>query len=281
MVTNFYNIENKFNYIRYNSLPAFADYVIDHPKQYYDGWGVQIAHDKPIGIDFDNIKSGDTIFVTTEFLPQVIPILNKIDTPYHLITGVGDGTPEKNIIDEILKTKILTWSGNNIPKVDKRFLQIPIGLSELGDKRPNSFTDYVDLHTHKIIPIVATPTGGTHSSRKELQNLLGYNILNMTERISFQDYMYVLCLSKFSCCPRGNGFDTHRLTESILFNSIPIVKTSILDPMHQEMRAIIVTDWSACKNVDSIPVPELNRDVVTLEYWRARLLDHQHSFDER
>jgi hypothetical protein len=33
--------------------------------------------------------------------------------------------------------------------------------------------------------------------------------------------------------------------------------------------------------VASIPVPELNRDVVTLEYWRARLLDHQHSFNER
>ena len=62
MVTNFYNNKDKFNYIRFNSLPAFADYVIDHPKQYYDGWGVQIAHDKPIGIDFDNIKSGDTIF---------------------------------------------------------------------------------------------------------------------------------------------------------------------------------------------------------------------------
>ena len=79
----------------------------------------------------------------------------------------------------------------------------------------------------------------------------------------------------------GNGFYTHRLTESILFNSIPIVKTSILDPMHQEMRAIIVTDWNVCKDVDSIPVPELNRDVVTLEYWRGRLLDHQHNFNER
>lgn len=279
MIGKFYNRESKFNYIRYNSLPALADYVIDHPKQYYTGWGVQIAHDKPIGIDLDKVKPFDKIFVTTEFLPHIIPILKKISTPYHLITGVGDGTPTNEQIDEILKTKILTWSGNNIPKVDERFLQIPIGLTELGSNRPNSFTDYVDLYTHKIIHIVSTPVGGTHEGRKELQNMLGNNILNMTERISFEDYMYILSLSKFSCCPRGNGVDTHRLTESILFNSIPIVKTSILDPMNLEMGAVIIDDWNECKNF--IPTKELNRDVVTLEYWQDRLEKHLQKFEER
>jgi len=279
MMKKYYTKEGKFNYIRYNSLPAFADYVIDHPKQYYDGWGVQITHDKPIGIYFDNVKPYDKIFVTTEFLASTIPALQAIRTPYHLITGVGDVTPDKELIDLILQTNISTWSGNNLPKVDERFLQIPIGFTELGDKRPNSFTDYVDLPNHKLIPIVSTPVGGTHDSRKDLQNLLGYNILNMTDRITFEDYMYILSLSKFSCCARGNGVDTHRMVESILFNSIPIVKTSILDPMYIEMNAVIVSDWNVCNNLENIPVPSLNRDVVTLEYWQDRLDNHQQKFE--
>ena len=73
--------------------------------------------------------------------------------------------------------------------------------------------------------------------------------------------------------------DSHRFVESIACNSIPIVMTSDLDPLYHEMGAIIVTDWNVCKDVNSLPVPKLNRDVVTLEYWQERIRTHQKQFE--
>ena len=46
----FYLRDKEFNYTRYNSLPGLADYILDHPKEYYDGWGVTPTHKKPTGI---------------------------------------------------------------------------------------------------------------------------------------------------------------------------------------------------------------------------------------
>ena len=45
------------------------------------------------------------------------------------------------------------------------------------------------------------------------------------------------------------------------------------------MGAIIVTDWNVCKDVNSLPAPKLNRDVVTLEYWQERIRTHQTQFE--
>ena len=69
---NYYTKEGKFNYIRYNSLPALADHIIDHSPNYYEGWGVQCQHHKPVGLDV--VKEYDTIFINADLLDGSIDI---------------------------------------------------------------------------------------------------------------------------------------------------------------------------------------------------------------
>ena len=86
---NQYYIEGgKFSYIRYNSLPALADYILDHSVDYYKGWGVTVAHNKPIG--WTKVEPYDTIFVNADLLDQCVDILANISVPYHLLTGNAD-----------------------------------------------------------------------------------------------------------------------------------------------------------------------------------------------
>ena len=49
--------------------------------------------------------------------------------------------------------------------------------------------------------------------------------------------------------------DCHRTWEALLLGSIPIVKTSTLDPLFEDLPVLIVNDWS-----------ELMQDFLTTQY---------------
>jgi hypothetical protein len=57
------------------------------------------------------------------------------------------------------------------------------------------------------------------------------------------DYYRTLKKSKFAICPRGQGLDTHRVYECIIFGVIPIVLTSPLDSLYSKFPIWIVKSW--------------------------------------
>ncbi len=48
----------------------------------------------------------------------------------------------------------------------------------------------------------------------------------------------------FEASPHGNGLDCHRTWEALLLKSVPIVKTSVLDPIYDGLPVVIVEDWA-------------------------------------
>lgn len=48
----------------------------------------------------------------------------------------------------------------------------------------------------------------------------------------------------FEASPHGNGLDCHRTWEALLLKTIPIVKTSTLDPLYEGLPVAIVDDWN-------------------------------------
>jgi len=47
----------------------------------------------------------------------------------------------------------------------------------------------------------------------------------------------------FEVSPRGNGIDCHRTYEGIFFNTIPIIKTTSIDSLFEDLPVVIVNDW--------------------------------------
>jgi hypothetical protein len=64
----------------------------------------------------------------------------------------------------------------------------------------------------------------------------------------------------FEISPRGNGLDCHRSWEALLLRTIPIVRTSSLDPVYEGLPVAIVSDW------DEV-TPDAMRE------WRNRFAD--------
>ena len=49
---------------------------------------------------------------------------------------------------------------------------------------------------------------------------------------------------RFVLSPRGGGTDCHRTWEALILGCIPIVKSSPLDPLFEDLPVLIVADWS-------------------------------------
>jgi hypothetical protein len=71
--------------------------------------------------------------------------------------------------------------------------------------------------------------------------------------------------------PRGNGLDTHRLWEALYLGSLPIVKTSSLDLLYQNLPVLIVQEWEqVTEELLRKKAKELthsNPEPLTIYYW--------------
>lgn len=63
-------------------------------------------------------------------------------------------------------------------------------------------------------------------------------------RMSVRDYLMKLGQHRFVLSPRGNGLDAHRTWEALLVGSIPIVRSSALNPLYDALPVLVVGDWS-------------------------------------
>lgn len=256
-----------------------ADWVIDYPREYYESAGVSPAHTKPLGIDISQVKPYDVVFVKIDLLDQAYPYLLQISQPWHLITGNGDLDVNHDTLNLLCKLPMmLSWSGHNLPKTRDKLFQVPIGFQELGPGRPNAPQGSFTQSQHKPIPVVVTPFANTHGSRNELHNLQGPGILNLQQRLTYGDYISTLAASHYSCCPRGNGWDTHRVLESIAVGSVPVVLNTPLNFMYRQLGCIVVNDWKQCLDYATWDTSiEINPHVITFDWWQAQVKQHQES----
>ena len=59
-----------------------------------------------------------------------------------------------------------------------------------------------------------------------------------------RDFLMRLGRHRFVLSPRGNGLDAHRTWESLLVGSIPVVRSSALNPLYEGLPVLIVRDWA-------------------------------------
>tara|TARA_B100001250_G_scaffold100244_1_gene84311 strand:+ start:1013 stop:1957 length:945 start_codon:yes stop_codon:yes gene_type:complete len=78
--------------------------------------------------------------------------------------------------------------------------------------------------------------------RKKVKNRflkLGYT---WNAKQPFEKYMETLCNHKFCISPPGRGIDTHRTWEALMMGTIPIVESTTLDHLFDNLPCIIIKD---------------------------------------
>ena len=114
--------------------------------------------------------------------------------------------------------------------------------------------------------ITKIPKKLTFSEKEEVSRIISWNT----------QVKYAFVVSPF-----GNGFDCHRTWEALLLGCIPIVKTSGLDNLYDDLPVLIVQDWNAITETLLKSTLEdfkkkhekgkFNYDKLTLKYWMNKI----------
>jgi hypothetical protein len=89
----------------------------------------------------------------------------------------------------------------------------------------------------------------------------------------------------FVLSPHGNGMDCHRTWEALILGCIPIVKTSSIDSLYDDLPVLIVNSWSDISSTlleytvqtFSREQSKFNYDKLALSYWTEKINSHSHS----
>jgi hypothetical protein len=78
--------------------------------------------------------------------------------------------------------------------------------------------------------------------------------------------------------PHGNGLDCHRTWEALALGCIPIVKSSGIDPLFDELPVWIVNQWSDVTadamrtKIEEFRNINFNYDKLTVGYWKSKIV---------
>ena len=255
------------------------------------------SSDTRLDVNYKNIKKNDIVYVCTSaiknFFEIIFPLIRE---PFILVTGDSDLSPYHIYVDD---KKILHWFAQNLLHNHEKMTHIPIGL-DYHTIKPNEQHPWIygtgmnpkqqeeQLLEYKIHarPITQRLIGcyanfhhaawgiGERGDRKEVVEKVRKDIVFYEREFEKREvcwdhqskFMFVLS-------PRGGGYDCHRTWEALVLGCIPIVKTSGLDPLYEDLPVCIVESWSDItteylqKYLDSLKDKRFNYDKLSLKYW--------------
>jgi hypothetical protein len=87
---------------------------------------------------------------------------------------------------------------------------------------------------------------------------------------------------KFILSPEGAGLDCHRTWEAVIVGIIPIVKSSSIDEIYQDLPILVVNDWNELSVEflneqyqiinENIKNNKYNYDKLKLSYWTDKII---------
>jgi len=252
---------------------------------------------KLLDYNFSLVAENSIIYICTSAINEFVKILPTIKYKFILVTGDADEDP--NIFDTsfINDSRIIHWFAQNSTKIHPKITIIPIGLDyhtlencQKNHPWGNKISAIMQEELLLSIKLNSKPfwerlklgyanfqysLGGTYCNdrRDAIQNinkdLIYYeqNKLNREESWRRQsEYTFVVS-------PHGNGLDCHRTWEALCLGCIPIVKTSQIDRLFNDLPVLIVKEWKDLtpellnNTAEEFKNKEFNLKKLTLEYW--------------
>ena len=220
-------------YISGDTFRKHADHVYDESKKFNP----------------KNVKINDIVFLSANLIEEYFyDIHKKIKNKYILISHNSD----RNITEKdrtYIDDKIIFWYAQNLSiKQDKLIGSIPIGLENLRFQLNGVLNDFIEKpnikNQNKILASFSIATNP--EKRENLMKIAKNNtIIDVKNFANHKSYFEGLQLYKFNLCPEGNGLDTHRIWESVLAKSIPImIRTSFTENLNSlGCPLMLLEDW--------------------------------------
>lgn len=258
-----------------------------------------------IPINPDDVQAGDIIYMKTDssefFFNTIHP---QIKNKYILITHNSDSSAPGNFLHILNDEKLIAWFALNTDTHHPKLFPIPIGIGNRAWTLENPSNSV--RAEHGCVTSFNAMTSGLHAFTKDKLLYLNFTIripgftnyiredvqgifaqktfCYKTTRKPIKEYLSELAQSKFVLSPHGLGLDCHRTWESLLMGSIPVVKTSTLDPLYAELPVLIVSDWHQVteefllKKYEEMKSKSYKMERIYAEYWHNKIKKCQQDF---
>ena len=253
-----------------------------------------------------NIQENDIVYVCSSaienFFKNIFPLIKH---KFILVSGDSDVSMPFEGYEEYLDShKLIVWFSQNLTANHPKLKHLPIGLdyhtiSKVGEMHPwgNGMLpvkqdNLLENISKKTAPLELRLFGcyiNFHfpywgiNQRGDRQECLArapkelcYFEPEYSNRVSTWEKMSIF---KFVICPYGGGLDTHRLWEALVLGCIPIIKTSGLDPLFEDLNVCIVKSWDELTQEFLIEylknMKPRNQKKLTLEFWMEQIKSHK------
>lgn len=251
---------------------------------------------------FTGLSDGDSVYVCSDAIPNfisyILPTLNKRIV---LVSGDGDYTfasPES--YRAILESQyILKWFCQNSLIIHPKVIHLPIGTY---------YHSYFDvINGQSVWHLKSSPLeqeseinriilNAVHFSKRQPKCYTTFHFqLNRGDRVEAYNsipknlvYYEPTPVSReqshrnqteyaFVVSPYGGGPDCHRTWEALMLGCIPVVKSSNLDPLFEDLPVLLVRQWSDVtqelldKTIVYFTSRTFNYNKLRLQYWVDRI----------
>ena len=251
-----------------------------------------------------NIKN-PSIYICSSAISHFINVmLPLIDFSFVLVSGDCDETIPNEILNNndfinlINDKRILHWFCQNMTLEHNKITKIPIGLDyHTLTQRPlwgpiSSCQDQekmLIMIKEKSAPFYNRNIKCYANFQFSMNTKLGYDRKDAFQKINKELVYYeenkvtrLITWNKqkdfaFVICPHGGGLDCHRNWEALCLGCIPIVKTSSIDKLYDNLPVLIVKDWNVIDNnllhntindyKKKFENNEFNMEKIKLSYW--------------
>lgn len=162
---------------------------------------------------------------------------------------------------------------------------LPTGIANSMWKHGNLKVWAASRTMSRDVLVSLTSTLATNPDREHMLEVLAedrFRFVQKFPRTDYRNYVRQLLRSQFSICPRGHGYDTHRLWECLYAGCVPIVKRDefieALRSNYPDLRLFIVEDWNGLNREKLVHYQSslqgssrTYHECMDMDYWRQVL----------
>lgn len=241
-----------------------------------------VYDDRNWGFDPKRVKKNDLIFVETYYLEAFFyNFYSDIAYPFFLITHNADMSVPGKFYFYLLDQKIINWFSVNVEQDHPKLVLLPFGIankrfsygavSTLKKKRAASIDK-------KHLMYLNFDEENYPKERKYVRNHFSKKkYVYLGEKKHFTSYLDDVKTSKFVLSPRGIGLDCYRTWETLYVGSFPVVKSSSLDSLFEDLPVLIVNDWAMINRAflesayQSMLTKKYDFSKLRFSYWKKKV----------
>jgi len=219
-----------------------------------------------------------SLFISSDFIESLDWIQDFLPNLEVLVSGHSDRNFEKSVT---IPNSVKVWfSQNNAIVGDSRIRLLPIGIENLSLGRSGQKKYFRESPVERVENrVLVPPFSPTNRIRKKvvLECRKKPDIFEVVTQMTYEkEYFDLLSRYRYVLCLEGNGFDTHRLWETLYLGGFPVVLESpwsvnlkqlnlpilIVNSVHEINLSLLVEFQDSNSNFDP-----RDREILWSSYW--------------